>query len=352
MAESQRPAAGRRIVYLDALRCLAIFLVLVLHSNAPVLVNGALYQRRSWYLAVLADPLNRAGVPLFFMLSGFLLLRGPGAGDVRGFYRHHLPKLLVPLAAWNLIYALFRARLFHIQLTPGGFLLALIDRGVSYHLWFIYALVLLYLLCPFLKPAAAACGRGELLLLVCLLSAPAAVLAPLSGFLTVPPGFWDQIAGEFPARAGYFLLGYCLGRWPVGRRAEHLIFALGGASYVLCLAGTAAASSAGAIVLPFENSLSLFQYFIAAALFLLARRLFPPERPDHGPAGPLLAWLSGRAYGVYWVHVLVLDCVTARLPDLAPLPWMALRLALTAAISLALSALIARLPGVRRVLAP
>ena len=38
-----------RIPYLDALRCLAIFLVVLLHNDAPVVVNTACYGRPSWY---------------------------------------------------------------------------------------------------------------------------------------------------------------------------------------------------------------------------------------------------------------------------------------------------------------
>ncbi len=74
-----------RIPYLDALRCLAIFLVVLLHNDAPVVVNTACYGRPSWYLCMFLDGAVRLGVPLFFMISGCLLLDGPGRRSRRPF---------------------------------------------------------------------------------------------------------------------------------------------------------------------------------------------------------------------------------------------------------------------------
>ena len=44
-----------RIPYLDALRCLAIFLVVLLHNDGTVVVNTACYGRPSWYLCMFLD---------------------------------------------------------------------------------------------------------------------------------------------------------------------------------------------------------------------------------------------------------------------------------------------------------
>ena len=66
-----------RIVYFDLLRCLAILLVIVLHSVANIIVNPAFYQLPSWYLCMTVDPFDRVAVPLFFMISGALFLSTP-----------------------------------------------------------------------------------------------------------------------------------------------------------------------------------------------------------------------------------------------------------------------------------
>ena len=85
-----------RIVYFDLLRCLAILLVIVLHSVANIIVNPAFYQLPSWYLCMTVDPFDRAAVPLFFMISGALFLNHSKSGRIWAFYRHNIPKLVVP----------------------------------------------------------------------------------------------------------------------------------------------------------------------------------------------------------------------------------------------------------------
>ena len=64
----------QRAAYLDFLRCFAIFSVLLLHTLVPVVTNTGVYGAPSWKLCVALDALTRVGVPLFFMLSGYLML--------------------------------------------------------------------------------------------------------------------------------------------------------------------------------------------------------------------------------------------------------------------------------------
>ena len=80
-----------RTAYLDALRCLAIFLVVLLHNDGMVVVNAAYYGCPSWYLCMLLDGVVRLGVPLFFMISGCLLLNGTGTAEPAAFYRKNCP---------------------------------------------------------------------------------------------------------------------------------------------------------------------------------------------------------------------------------------------------------------------
>ena len=92
-----------RITYLDCLRCIAILFVIVLHAMSPILSNPVYYGISSWYLCLLQNPLNRTGVPLFFMISGYLILRSPDTLIPSTFYRRHLLRLALPLCAWNQI---------------------------------------------------------------------------------------------------------------------------------------------------------------------------------------------------------------------------------------------------------
>ena len=141
----------QRIPYLDFLRCLAICLVVILHSIAATLVNPALYSCTTWHLCMAIDPLDRAGVPLFFMISGYLLLSRSSTEHVSTFYKHNIPKLVIPLTAWSLIYYAAEVACGQHPVEVNQFLSRFFNKGISYHMWFIYTLVGIYLLCPFLK---------------------------------------------------------------------------------------------------------------------------------------------------------------------------------------------------------
>ena len=144
------PPASRR-GYLDVLRCLAIFLVIALHCTAGQIVRPELFGTRTWLACDIVNGFARMGVPLFFMISGFLLLSSGKTDDIRGFYIHRFSKLLPPFLFWDVLY-------YFETCAAGGqapgllpFLQELTGQGSKYHLWFIYQIAGLYLLMPFLK---------------------------------------------------------------------------------------------------------------------------------------------------------------------------------------------------------
>ncbi|MDR3278327.1 MAG: acyltransferase family protein [Oscillospiraceae bacterium] len=64
-----------RLHYINYLRVLAIFLVVGLHCIAPYIVSVPLFDTPVWWFCLVTNAFFRAGVPLFLMISGFLLLR-------------------------------------------------------------------------------------------------------------------------------------------------------------------------------------------------------------------------------------------------------------------------------------
>ena len=64
-----------------------------------------------------------------------------------------------------------------------------------------------------------------------------------------------------------------------------------------------------------------------------------------------LSWLSRRAFGIYWVHPLVLDLVTRQVRGgLTVLEYLAVRLGLTFGISLVFSQAVSRIPILKKLL--
>ena len=335
-----------RMTYLDFLRCLAIFLVILLHTLVPVVTNTGVYGVPSWKLCVALDALTRVGVPLFFMLSGCLMLSREGTRQLAAFYRKNLPKIGIPLVVWNLIYyggsLLMRGETFRLR----DFLAGLLNQGHSYHMWFVYTLLGIYLLCPFLKRMTEGCTGSQLLLLVGIILFPTAIQPILN---LAQPVYIHLFGPLMEGYLGYFLLGYWLGGRKLTPKARRLLYILGAAAYLIAFLGNLRQASPQSIPLPFNGGYRLHHYFTAAAVFVLVRTFFENHAKVEAALSAPLAWLSNRVFGIYWVHVLVLETVTRTAgAQMSILMFVGVRLGLTVLISLLFAAVVSKIPVLRR----
>lgn len=73
--------------YIDVLRILAIFSVILLHCNTNFFPIASLYPQREWLLANCINAISRFGVSIFFMISGYLLLSANSSDNIGKFYK-------------------------------------------------------------------------------------------------------------------------------------------------------------------------------------------------------------------------------------------------------------------------
>ena len=113
---------------------------------------GALRQLGTplWHFSNLLSSLATAAVPLFFMLSGALLLSHPRTAELGTLFRRRLPKVLIPLLAWSGVVIALAGVLSGPQAALDK-LIPLLNTPVMVPYWFLYALVPIYLVSPLLK---------------------------------------------------------------------------------------------------------------------------------------------------------------------------------------------------------
>lgn len=123
--------------------------VIFMHTASAPLRAGICGQ---WHIINGLTSLAFSAVPLFFMMSGYLMLSedtGNGA-YISKLFRSRLPRLLVPLILWTAVDILWKC---HMQdsLT----LYAILDRVkdslsqcIRPHLWYVYMLSALYIVSP------------------------------------------------------------------------------------------------------------------------------------------------------------------------------------------------------------
>jgi len=307
------PAEDRREItaYLDLLRCAALYLVVLLHTISDTLANPGLVGTAVWWGCDILNSAARMGVPLFFMLSGALLLPDPRTLDPLPFYRKRLCRLLPPFLCWDIVYFLENAWLQAQAPSLRQFFVELLAlRGSKYHLWFVYKIASIYLLLPFLKRALDHCRRREQWLLLGIILLPASVF-PLVSLL---PGIeLDLFGPPIDGRVGFFLLGFLLAQETPPPWARRLLYAGGVLAFLLNIFGNYWLSAPGQANLWFNDGCALTHFLTAGALFLLAK--------EHARLPSVLRRLCRRlsslSYGVYLSHVLFLDMSIRLLGGLA-----------------------------------
>ncbi|MCF0120376.1 MAG: acyltransferase family protein [Oscillospiraceae bacterium] len=328
--------------YISVLRCLAIMFVVMVHSYSDYIVNTAYYGSASWFCMLVLNAFSRAGVPLFLMISGFLLLRSEKTRDIGAFYKKHLPRLVISLVFWSVVYYIFNCVFNSAPFSLGEMLKLFVNEGTSFHLWYMYTIIGVYLFAPFLKRIVDACTLRQLVLLTVIMCA-LRVIRTL--FIDITPIYVHITDAMFNAYIGYFLLGYILGRIELGKHAAAISAALIAVGAGLSVLVNHLYSCTDYIYLPFNSANSFNRYFVASGLFILARIIFTRENTVTRACDRF----SPLVFGVYLVHIIVRNTVTRYIMiDASPIAVVLYTFALTVIISSAVSFVLGRLPFIKK----
>ena len=141
----------RECVY-DILRVLAIFLVAILHAWSMLNMDNPQYGLSCYLYRALVD----AGVPLFVLISGALILSQP-ITSLSNFLRKRLTRVLVPFLFWATIVYVIGVVIHQYEEieTYKDALLCyvpyLLGNKINTSHWFVHMIVALYLLTPLLQ---------------------------------------------------------------------------------------------------------------------------------------------------------------------------------------------------------
>lgn len=278
---------------MDAIRGVGVILIVLVHVSSP---HFAAYAN-DWVAALTYGSIARPGVPIFLMLSGALLLGGGRAYDSRAVGRR-LPRYLVPLLFWSVLYGIWKIWLGEGVSVTG----ALLGKPVMYHLWYLYAAAGLLLTLPVLAAIVGA-GNQVVRYFVTLWAITMCVVVPIGAAFGVEE--IEQLYGlaTFGGYSGFMLLGAL-----IYDRRERIIGAteawLAGfaVSMLLLAVSTAWISSsrhAASEAMFVYTSVPVVAASICLFVFLLKARM--PEALER-----LLAKLGSVSLGVFGVHLLVM----------------------------------------------
>lgn len=198
-----------RLNWVDATKAIAIILVVLTHSHEKAGVSDLL--TRSVLYSI-----DRLGVPIFFMMSGAFILKIAAKEDCLLFYKKRIIKfigaLIICSIGTNFVYSYFIENYglidsFCKAIYKNGIYLGDYDKAVQ--LWYMYPLILLYLISPFLSKMLNALNNKEIIifLIICIMFNQLKYTLSLYYDVSLLNRFGGDFTGAYLV---YFILGYFL----------------------------------------------------------------------------------------------------------------------------------------------
>jgi len=229
----------KRIVFLDYVRVFACFLVMLVHASenfygAPGMTDMAGPQSflnnetdRLW--VSLYDGFSRMSVPLFMIVSAFLLAPVPETESMNVFYRRRFMRIIPPLAVFMVLYSTLPVLWGQLDtsMSINDISRLLVNfPSLAGHFWFMYPLIGIYLFLPIISPwLRNATARQELFfILLFLLSTCMPFLRRWFGELW-GECFWNEyhMLWYFSGYLGYVVLAHYIHKHLSWTRNERLL---------------------------------------------------------------------------------------------------------------------------------
>ena len=265
----------KHVHYFDRLRLMAAISVVYMHVAAGPL-RAAI--NTDWHFINILTCFAFTAVPLFLMMSGYLILNSEKTADISFLFKKRLPHLVVPLVGWSAVAILWRMIASQDYSISRFFdeMLSTLHTPAWIHLWYMYALIVLYIISPVLYGGLRSLDKkGHILVfsIICLISARTMLqaLAPdsIKEYTEVSLLTDLDILGGTLA---IFLLGYYLGK--LQKRIPNIILI---GAIILLLAtiviGTYILTKRnGYFDQTFQYQYSGFEVVLAACIFLLFKQ--------------------------------------------------------------------------------
>lgn len=291
-----------KLIWLDIVRVISTFAVIILHVSAPILYKYGEISQDIWNTGNFYDGMVRFCVPAFFMLSGALLLSKDY--ELEHFLKKRFWRIIPPLIFWSLVYIIYDYVIIgenHFTLIDGiKIVIRNIFYGSQYHLWFVYALLGLYLFIPIIRKWVKNSTSKEILyfLIIWFIT----IIYSIPYFKTYLPHI-PLI--NFSGYIGYLVLGYYLSNLTIRHKFVPVIITIIGMG--ITIYGTYYLThKKNAFSGYFYNYLSPNVLLSSVGVFLILKQI----EIKNNTIKKLILFFSSQSFGIYLVHVLILTLLS------------------------------------------
>ncbi|MCH3952775.1 MAG: acyltransferase [Leuconostoc mesenteroides] len=292
-------------MWVDYCRLIAIIFVIINHSNEQINLNPISKS------SVLLEFIGRMGVPIFLILTGYLMINREYDKNnaVHKFVKNNLLNICYSAIFWTIVFSLYT--FFFLQSTTDGLIKDLIfQQRPLPQMWYIQILPIIYAFIPLLSLAKKKLPSyllGTFVVGVIMLSS-GNYISTFTENKYIPfqwnfNGSWSLVF----IMISLMFFGSYLDKF--ASKKIFITFIVGNSLILLCLGGLLL------MYLPLQNIFSSFWYdqpliFISGAtitvfLFVFLKR-FTNESHNNLPLEKLISLLAKLSYGVYALHYVIL----------------------------------------------
>lgn len=310
------------IPYADIARLLAAFSVVLLHTSGVRLISVPIGSQKFLWAAFF-DCVTRWSVPVFVMLSGMLFLDKKKKINIKTLYTKNILRMVTAFVFWSYVYNLYTA---YAETGSIGRSLLLALKNMpqgAFHLWFIFIIVGLYIVVPFVKRMTEAMTKREAEYFIALNMLITFVPKTLSSFEVFSPLLAYINKFEINYAAGYvglFVAGWYINNFEHSKPFRRAVYVSGGLGLAYMYAATVYFSiKRGAVADEFMSFKSLSAFLMAMAVLMALKYGFYKKSFKRKTCSNL-AFYSKYTFGIYLVHEMFLNISSAKgwflLPDM------------------------------------
>jgi surface polysaccharide O-acyltransferase-like enzyme len=294
---------NNRFLWADMIRIIAIIAVITNHTVAQFLFDWNKISLINWLIADIYGALIRFAVPVYVILSGYLLL--DKQEEDRVFFSKRFYKVLIPLLAWSIIYMLYKTNYDISILFSTVFVKQLLAEDVYFHLYFLYIIIGLYVITPLLRRILAHATMSDVYyyLIIWFMVTPVIQLVAIFGYYINLPV--EAATGYL----GYYILGYAIKKTQIADKIIYISGILAAISLIGIVVGTyIMTKNIGQLNNSFTYGLTITTVIYSSSLFILLReslsRLTVTEKWQK-----IIIIISGATLGIYLIHPIFLTFI-------------------------------------------
>ena len=294
-----------RIVYLDLIKVIGILSVVLIHTTGPIMYRVNDLAPGYWMTGNIFEAIAMMGVPLFFMVSGALLL-SKNDESLQEFFKKRISRVIIPLILWSLIYILFKkfiigAGYYNISILT--YIANAFGDKAYYHLGFLYQIIGLYMFVPIIRVVVHNTKTKLLIYWIILWI----IFGMINPFIKQLFGYklydmMPMMSGLF----GYMILGYIMHKLKINKKIYISAIGLILLSTVISIIGTDYISHLhNKYNALFSNYIGVFTMGQAIGWFIMLKYL-SSKYINYIQIQDIISQLSIASFGVYLIHPIIL----------------------------------------------